>query len=356
MGRINFNIRFITPLLIHGSDSRKCDSAGLTGKALRGCWRFWFRALIGGMVPNITRDALLEFEGKVFGSSNEEIGSKFRLVITPIGNLIQNNSINPGFPSNFTFSGFSKDSKFMINIIPRKNMDKEINILLATIWLWANLGGIGQRERRGFGSPVIGLNNYLNPFQDLKLPIIPYFSNENEIKSFFHEGLNKIWIIFEEWLQNTKLKVKGNITTNPVPTTKYFVISSLEQIAIGGNPYSNMDLAIEAAHGNDECKSIGWARNRWKIPDFGYEQLKSPSRMASPIYTRFHLLDSKKLVPVITWCEQNIFIKTETKINNQWIENNRNLIIPDKKCLESYLKGGICKHGLKFTGLGVKKP
>lgn len=46
---IQFKIRFITPLLIHGANSGEADSIGLTGtgKALRGCWRFWFRAMVG---------------------------------------------------------------------------------------------------------------------------------------------------------------------------------------------------------------------------------------------------------------------------------------------------------------------
>ena len=46
MGRIEpikFKIKFITPLLIHGENSRIADPLGLTGKALRGCWRFWFK-------------------------------------------------------------------------------------------------------------------------------------------------------------------------------------------------------------------------------------------------------------------------------------------------------------------------
>jgi CRISPR type III-B/RAMP module RAMP protein Cmr1 len=43
---IEFKIKFITPLFIHGANSREADSIGLTGKALRGCWRFWSRALV----------------------------------------------------------------------------------------------------------------------------------------------------------------------------------------------------------------------------------------------------------------------------------------------------------------------
>lgn len=184
METINFNIRFITPLLIHGADSRTCDSIGLTGKALRGCWRFWFRALVGGMVRDIQKDHLhlLELENRIFGSSNEEIGAKFRIIITPIKNLMPRKDIDPGFPASFKFSGFSEGSEFLINIIPRKNNmgNKEIKVLLATIWLWANLGGIGQRARRGFGSSVIEILESSNPFKEYfagsPLPIKQHFN------------------------------------------------------------------------------------------------------------------------------------------------------------------------------------
>ncbi len=80
MRQIEFKVKFITPLLIHGANSREADSIGLTGKALRGCWRFWFRALVGGMVNDIHKhkESLLEFENMIFGSSNEKVGLIFQ--------------------------------------------------------------------------------------------------------------------------------------------------------------------------------------------------------------------------------------------------------------------------------------
>lgn len=81
MTPIEFKIKFITPLLIHGADPGKADTIGLTGKALRGCWRFWFRAMAGGLVPNISKEDLFKLESNVFGSANEKVGAKFRMVI-----------------------------------------------------------------------------------------------------------------------------------------------------------------------------------------------------------------------------------------------------------------------------------
>ena len=62
---IRFNVKFVTPLLIGGANGR--DANGLSGKALRGCWRFWCRAIIGGVAKDINRDDLTTLESKVFG-------------------------------------------------------------------------------------------------------------------------------------------------------------------------------------------------------------------------------------------------------------------------------------------------
>ncbi len=160
---LEFNIKFITPLLIGGANNH-VDENGLSGKALRGCWRFWFRAMVGGMIKDISREKIILLENQIFGSANNEIGAKFRLNMEKIDKY-KPMHFNLGFK---TFNkrksrmeeakkfGFSEGSSYSISIIPRKTMfEPEINILFATIWLWGNIGAIGSRARRGFGSPVI---------------------------------------------------------------------------------------------------------------------------------------------------------------------------------------------------------
>ena len=299
---IEFNIKFITPLLIHGADSGRADSTGLTGKALRGCWRFWFRALVGGMVQDITKEKLLELEGKVFGASDEKVGATFRMVITPPTGLKPVNDIPPGFNRGFKFSGFPVGSEFAIAILPRKSLidDGKIEVLLASIWLWANLGGIGQRARRGFGSPVIELHtNNISPFDNLNLQVQSQFSEATELREHLCSGLSIVWMIFEQWLKEMGCMVTGAIVTNLPPTNaKYFILSSLGQIAVGDKPFSEWKGSAQKVHGSNRCNGLGWA--------------KGNSRMASPIFTRFHKVsknDKDLFLPVITWCHQKVEIK-----------------------------------------------
>lgn len=76
-----FNVEFVTPLLIGGATNNSLYPEGLSGKALRGCWRFWCRALIGGMVKDVAPGGLKQLENDIFGSADDKIGAKFRLIV-----------------------------------------------------------------------------------------------------------------------------------------------------------------------------------------------------------------------------------------------------------------------------------
>lgn len=73
---MQFKVRFITPILIHGENPRRNADQFSLGKALRGCWRFWFRAIVGRVIENIKIEDLHKFEGQIFGSSDENIVAK----------------------------------------------------------------------------------------------------------------------------------------------------------------------------------------------------------------------------------------------------------------------------------------
>lgn len=287
INEIKLKIKFITPLLIHGANPREVDSVGLTGKALRGCWRFWFRAFVGGMIRNITKDKLFELESKVFGSSDENVGAKFRMVIEPAGSLephtTQINFSNRTVP----FKGYKEGSQFLIRIIPRRNMDNDqINVLLASIWLWANLGAIGQRVRRGFGSPVI---ESPEPFSEISLPVKQEFNNSSELGNYLIEGLKKVYEIFKSWnsissLENLNPPLYDASSVSP-SNPPFFIISSFKQIAVAEEDVGdNVVTALNNVHGNSGCPELGSAN----------------PRRASPVFIRLHKVNNK-FYPVVTW-------------------------------------------------------
>lgn len=310
---IRFNVKFVTPLLLGGAVRNSVDPNGLSGKALRGCWRYWCRAMIGGVAKDITIDDLTTLESKVFGSDKIEIGSKFRLKIEERHAKLSNN-IKLGFTYKHgqrkgemaKSKGFEEGTSYSITIIPRKTMKEyETNVLVATIWLWGNLGAVGNRSRRGFGSPAIYLDDGgKNPFTfdlnggEITLPIakanLP-FKDLNELKDHLQKGLISAWEVYKQWINDNSVStVNGDMSILSEPkNVSYFILQSLEQIAVGDLGSSNRDNAIIAVHGVEKCKGLGW--------------VSKTDRMASPVFIRFHKVgkeDRDKFVPIVTWCKQ----------------------------------------------------
>lgn len=309
---LEFNVKFITPLLIGGAEKSgvkksSVDRNGLSGKALRGCWRFWCRAIIGGIIKNINNKNVNFLESKIFGSADIEIGAKFRMNVKLL-NSIAPESFPLGFIRNgkpMEKEGFPQGTSYSITIIPRKTMfEHEKNILFTTIWLWGNLGAVGNRERRGFGSPIIYLKDGSNnpfAFQNLdgtkiELPIKEQpFIDSKELKEHLKKGLESVWTIYKQWINaNNVDTVEENIATLSAPIdAPYFILRSLKQIAVGNIGYMNGYDAIPAVHGKSNCDELGWA--------------KGQNRMASPVFIRFH--DAKRMgqveyLPIFTWCKQ----------------------------------------------------
>ncbi|NMG83438.1 MAG: type III-B CRISPR module RAMP protein Cmr1 [Methanosarcinales archaeon] len=302
MKPLEFNVKFITPLLIGGAENN-VDKNGLTGKALRGAWRFWCRALIGGVMGNNrNREDLSKLESDIFGSDKIKIGSKFRIAIEE-----QNTNTPNSFDLGFKKKGFPEGTSYSITILPRNTMSGiERKVLLATIWVWGNLGAVGNRERRGFGSPIIYLNNNSkDPFnfqnheeiEKIALPLKEQaFQDSSDIKNHLINGLNIIWSVYTEWINvNDINNIEGYMDTLDAPTSApYFILRSFKQIAVGDQGYVNRNDAITAVHGMRNCQGLGWARGK--------------GRMASPVFIRFHKVVGKnmqdKFLPIFTWCKQ----------------------------------------------------
>jgi len=307
-----FNVKFITPLLIGGGGKNQNgkilrDENGLSGKALRGCWRFWCRAVIGGMAPNINVKLLNQLESQIFGSADSKTGAgaTFRMIIEE-NESNKKDSFYLGLSRSATKNGFYP-ACYSITIIPRNTMAndiKKMNILLATIWLWGNLGSVGNRSRKGFGSPVIYLQDIgNNPFKfedntEIKLPIKEQsFTDTNELKRHLEVGLCSVWKVYEQWIRaNGESTVKNNIRNLQAPNSaQYFILKSFAQIAVGNRGYINGNHAVKQVHGKNGCDELGSGGS---------------SRMASTIFIRFHDVSRNgkvEFLPIFTWCKQSGF-------------------------------------------------
>lgn len=184
--------------------------------------------------------------------------------------------------------------------------ETEKNVLFATIWLWGNLGAVGNRARRGFGSPVIYSEGEKdNPFNfqiddiEIKLPISKeQFDSPNELEDHLKHGLIDVWKVYKRWISNSSIStVDENIDKLSAPINEqFFILQSFDQITVGNSGFLKRDDAIKEVHGRRNCDDLGCA--------------KGNKRMASPVFIRFHKVNiegSEQFLPIFTWCKQEDF-------------------------------------------------
>jgi CRISPR type III-B/RAMP module RAMP protein Cmr1 len=307
-------VLFITPLLIHRVSGR-ADPLGLTGKALRGCWRFWFRAMVGGYFQDISPNKLLGLESQVFGSADPSVGGKYKLLVIP-PETIKAEQIELGFSGVYSW-GYNAPLGCRLRILPRASMGLEHQqLLLASIWMWANFGGTGMRARRGAGDAVITKANHITKeiISGLTL-IIESFESVCELEKHLHGGLEAI----HNTLENNKVVAKylkdNGLDKSPFwadkPITQpseFFRIQSKTQIIVPKDLPKSAHLLREIYHGNSNCYSLGYVSGR--------------SRMASPVILRIHRVRNDDY-PVFIYCPQR---------------TNGNTI-PKGNCLSAYKEG-----------------
>lgn len=169
MKECSFDIEFITPLFMSGADQQDVE---LRAPSIKGVMRYWFRAMMGKIL-NDDFCRLREIEGDLFGNTKDEksaTASKFGIETRLLDmknahfDFIQQRGEFAGlrylgFPfyppkkSAQARPAISVHSKCRSNFILRQTCsDVEAQVIIATFWLLANLGNIGSRSRRGFGS------------------------------------------------------------------------------------------------------------------------------------------------------------------------------------------------------------
>lgn len=160
---LHFRAETITPLVIAGAENRSPDvlDEGLRPPSLRGVMRWWFRAMMGGIVgAHGDYKTLRDLEGAVFGVTDQ--GSSVRIRTYPLNSvkpdkayLCMNDqrSKKSGAPKDYDKiqkPSIAPNGQVIIQLEGQSRA--EANLALCSLWLTAMLGGVGNRSRRGFGS------------------------------------------------------------------------------------------------------------------------------------------------------------------------------------------------------------
>ncbi len=171
MQQVTFTLRTLTPLFLAGADQTQAE---LRAPTFRGLMRYWYRALIGGIVGanQGTLQQVMEAEKAVFGATDTGSAVSIRIKVSK-ESLNRTEEFRrtgtgwnvPGkdylFWSMEQFGNkprrryFPKDMQFEVTLSTPSTDSTALERALAAFWLLVNLGGIGSRSRRCAGSLVI---------------------------------------------------------------------------------------------------------------------------------------------------------------------------------------------------------
>jgi CRISPR-associated protein Cmr1 len=218
MDKISFELEVITPLFLGGADGRTPE---LRPPSIRGAMRFWFRAMMGGLIGN-NLDQLSKLETQIFGGTREDAQASSVIIKCYPSNL-QYKGYRPlphSSVKRFPFQGFNPNQHLNVEILlrsypqnkrPSDYMDR-LTIAKEVFELSCILGGIGKRSRRGFGSIY---------------PKDSYQQDSKSLKEFIEIKVNQIKGTFSRYAQNQGLTLTGwsSLPTFPIIHPSYTEIS-----------------------------------------------------------------------------------------------------------------------------------
>lgn len=171
---IAVHLELLTPAFLGGARPRQADPyLPLRPSSVRGLLRYWFRAAAAPFLPTARPgdptaplELLKKIESEVFGATDcasrviafpprgghiEELACPDRRTqrgLCYLGyGLFENSARSP------RVLVAPADDPLVLHLdVARRGMDGLADVLAATLWLWTNLGGLGARSRRGFGS------------------------------------------------------------------------------------------------------------------------------------------------------------------------------------------------------------
>ncbi len=281
MYKITFECETITPMFLAGADQRTPE---LRAPSIKGALRFWWRAMHGHLPLNKLR----EEEAKIFGGAGDNEG-KSKIILKVNERCIKTGSYTPlphhtgksdCKPCNdvgqktcrkaFRSPCFLPGSEFTIkvSVIEDNKIDKQY--LESLIQLTMILGGLGKRNRRGFGAIHIKL------IDGEKLP--------NEINLDFI--LSHLDVITPNKFDIKDSAIVLKKLSNPSPNYPF-----IEQIEIG-KEYKDWNVLL---------KRIGLATHEHNNParDCSLGRVRGKERFASPIFVSV-ITSRSKYYPIIT--------------------------------------------------------
>ncbi len=147
---LRVTLETVTPLFLGGADPHGAPE--LRAASVRGALRYWFRALLGGVIGDQDLNALREAESAVFGSTASASPVVVRVEADDSFTTGNFRPLLHNPQKSFTFPAISPNSTIRLSLLPRPPFDGLPEPALSALAILLLLGGLGKRSRRGFGS------------------------------------------------------------------------------------------------------------------------------------------------------------------------------------------------------------
>lgn len=212
MNEIVLDLELITPMFLKADNPSQGGQPVLRAAPIRGELRYWLRALTDA--GDIT--SLKQSENNVFGST--QAGSVMSVWVKPKHNLQTKKRPMlphriPDIRGSLESQCFLEEQNILLGFRGRPGLVISENAILSLL-LWLNLGGVGKRARRGFGSLQCKQANLANAY-------IP-----QNLTTLFWRQLPRDGTSLAAWIGNLLGRLPGGPVSNGVvlpPTVSFGV-------------------------------------------------------------------------------------------------------------------------------------
>ncbi len=151
MAKLEVVLETVTPVFLAGADNQTPE---LRPASFRGALRFWLRALLGAELGSDI-DRLRLAEGTLFGNTDGASPVTVRISARlPLNKRLKQADERLVVPHSrrFTKRAWAEGGQFVLTLSSRFGQSALPSEAIAAFLLLVNLGGVGNRSRRGFGS------------------------------------------------------------------------------------------------------------------------------------------------------------------------------------------------------------
>lgn len=312
---VRLKMEVVTPLYMRGQDSSENPLDAFRVPSLRGLARFWFRALMGGVIGNTSQnlDCIERLEGQVFGSTEQASLVQFRLEGIPRSRrgVIDRKSSGMSDMNYLAFSLWDRPAVppgesivLVINVRPGVQGDISQNglgIVLGSLWLLTHLGGLGARSRRGFGSIAV-VNPVSYPPELEKLP--PFICEDSEPEryaSFLSSGIGRLANLYQEYARRMlRQKDWGESWSQSARLPKYDILARrVARVRVSSDHFQSWEQALSSLGGRLKRARTGLSPTKRQIFGLPLPRVSS-QRRSSPLLFKIVRFRSGEYGAVLT--------------------------------------------------------